>query len=85
MARDYAAMPHEYLEEMAELDDAEFGRLTRALLLCAYAREGVPSGAAVALTGWGASAKIQPSVAILRGRRVPLSSHGGWLHIPGRG
>lgn len=32
MARDYAALPHEYLEEMAELDDAEFGRLARALL-----------------------------------------------------
>lgn len=32
MARNYAALPHEYLEEMAELDDAEFGRLARALL-----------------------------------------------------
>lgn len=32
MARNYAALSHEYLEEMAELDDAEFGRLTRALL-----------------------------------------------------
>ena len=32
MARNYAALSHEYLEEMAELDDAEFGRLARALL-----------------------------------------------------
>ena len=32
MARNYAALPHEYLEEMSELDDAEFGRLARALL-----------------------------------------------------
>ena len=40
MARDYAAVPHEYLEEMAELDDAEFGRLTRALLK--YSRSGEP-------------------------------------------
>lgn len=32
MPRNYAALPHEYLEEMAELDDAEFGRLIRALL-----------------------------------------------------
>lgn len=40
MARDYAAVPHEYLEEMAELDDAEFGRLTRALLQ--YSRTGEP-------------------------------------------
>lgn len=32
MARNYAALPHEYLEEMAELDDGEFGRLIRALL-----------------------------------------------------
>lgn len=30
--RDYAALPHEYLEEMAALSDAEFGRLVRALL-----------------------------------------------------
>lgn len=33
MARNYAALPHEYLEEMKELSDAEFGRLCRALLL----------------------------------------------------
>lgn len=33
MARNYAALPHEYLEEMRELSDAEFGRLCRALLL----------------------------------------------------
>lgn len=32
MARNYAALSHEYLEEMAELNDAEFGRLARALL-----------------------------------------------------
>lgn len=32
MARDYAALPHEYLEEMEELSDAAFGRLCRALL-----------------------------------------------------
>lgn len=33
MARNYAALPHEYLGEMEELSDAEFGRLCRALLL----------------------------------------------------
>lgn len=32
MARTYAALPHEYLEEMELLNDAEFGRLIRALL-----------------------------------------------------
>lgn len=32
MARNYAALPHEYMEEMAELTDEEWGRLTRALL-----------------------------------------------------
>ena len=32
MARNYAALPYEYLEEMEALNDAEFGRLTRALL-----------------------------------------------------
>lgn len=32
MARNYAALPHEYLEEMEALSDAEFGRLCRALL-----------------------------------------------------
>lgn len=32
MARNYAALPHEYLEEMEMLSDAEFGRLCRALL-----------------------------------------------------
>ena len=31
-ARNYAALPHEYLEEMDILSDAEFGRLCRALL-----------------------------------------------------
>ena len=30
--RTYAALPHEYLDEMEALTDAEFGRLTRALL-----------------------------------------------------
>lgn len=30
--RDYAALPHEYLEEMEALNDGEFGRLCRALL-----------------------------------------------------
>ena len=30
--RDYAAVPHEYLEEMDVLSDAEFGRLVRFLL-----------------------------------------------------
>ena len=40
MARDYAAVPHEYLEEMSLLGDAEFGRLIRALLL--YSRTGEP-------------------------------------------
>ena len=40
MARNYAAVPHEYLEEMAELTDEEFGRLMRALLL--YSRDGKP-------------------------------------------
>ena len=32
MARNYAALPHEYLEEMDVLSDEEFGRLCRALL-----------------------------------------------------
>lgn len=32
MARNYAAVFHEYLEEMDELTDEEFGRLVRALL-----------------------------------------------------
>lgn len=40
--RDYAPLPHEYLEEMAMLSDAEFGRLVRSLL--AYSREGTPIG-----------------------------------------
>lgn len=38
MARNYAALPYDYLEEMEALDDAEFGRLTRALL--AYSMTG---------------------------------------------
>lgn len=45
MARDYAAVPHEYREEMSELSDTEFGRLIRALLL--YSETGEP----VALRG----------------------------------
>lgn len=32
MARNYAALPHDYLEEMEALSSAEFGRLCRALL-----------------------------------------------------
>ena len=40
MSRNYAAVPHEYLEEMSELTDEEFGRLMRGLLL--YSREGTP-------------------------------------------
>jgi hypothetical protein len=32
MARNYAPLPHEYLQEMAALSDEEFGRLIRALL-----------------------------------------------------
>ena len=32
MARNYAALLHEYLEEMEDLSDAEFGRLCRSLL-----------------------------------------------------
>lgn len=40
MARNYAALPHEYLGEMAALNDAEFGRLTRALLQ--YSMTGEP-------------------------------------------
>ena len=33
MARNYAALPYDYLEEMEALNDAEFGRLTRALMV----------------------------------------------------
>lgn len=33
MARNYAVLPHEFLEEMDCLSDAEFGRLARALLV----------------------------------------------------
>ena len=39
MARNYAAVPYEYLEEMEQLSDEEFGRLVRALLI--YSRDGV--------------------------------------------
>lgn len=38
MARNYAALPYDYLEEMEALNDAEFGRLARALL--AYSMTG---------------------------------------------
>lgn len=38
MARNYAALPHEYLAEMAELTDEEFGRICRALLR--YSKDG---------------------------------------------
>lgn len=38
MARNYAALLHEYLEEMEDLSDAEFGRLCRSLL--AYSMTG---------------------------------------------
>lgn len=40
MARNYAALPYEYLEEMEALNDEEFGRLMRALLL--YSATGEP-------------------------------------------
>lgn len=40
MARDYAALPYDYLEEMEELSDAEFGRLCRSLL--EYSMTGTP-------------------------------------------
>lgn len=40
MARNYAPLPYEYLEEMEALNDAEFGRLTRALLV--YSMTGEP-------------------------------------------
>ena len=39
-SRDYAALPHEYLEEMEALSDAAFGRLMRALIR--YSRDGAP-------------------------------------------
>ena len=38
MARSYAALPHDYLEEMELLSDEEFGRLIRALLV--YSKTG---------------------------------------------
>lgn len=44
MARDYTAVPWEYLDEMEELSDEEFGRLIRGLLL--YSRSGEPIPAA---------------------------------------
>lgn len=33
MAKNYVSLPYEYLEEMGDLTDAEFGRLMRALLI----------------------------------------------------
>ena len=45
MARNYAALPYEYKREMAALNDAEFGRLCRALI--EYSESGVP----ITLTG----------------------------------
>ncbi len=39
-AAEYAYLPWEYLEEMEELSDAEFGRLARALI--AYSKTGQP-------------------------------------------
>ena len=39
MARNYAALPFDYLKEMEALNDAEFGRLTRALLVYSMAGE----------------------------------------------
>ena len=39
MPRNYAALPYDYLEEMALLSDEEFGRVCRALLR--YSRDGV--------------------------------------------
>lgn len=41
MARNYAPVPHEYLEEMGDLSDAEFGRLMRALLVYSMTGETV--------------------------------------------
>ncbi|MCD8381363.1 MAG: MSCRAMM family adhesin SdrC [Clostridiales bacterium] len=40
MDRHYAALPYEYLAEMEELDDEEFGRLCRGLLR--YSMDGTP-------------------------------------------
>lgn len=45
MARNYAAIPYDYLEEMADLNDAEFGRLVRAVLVYSS------TGETVALSG----------------------------------
>lgn len=42
MARNYAALPHEYLEEMELLSDEEFGRLMRALLKYSITGEAEP-------------------------------------------
>lgn len=45
MARNYAALPYEYKNEMDCLTDAEFGRLCRALI--DYSADGTP----IALSG----------------------------------
>lgn len=45
MARNYAALPYEYLEDMEALSDAEFGRLCRSLII--YSATGEP----IALSG----------------------------------
>ena len=45
MARNYAALPYEYRQEMRCLSDAEFGRLCRALI--EYSESGTP----IALSG----------------------------------
>lgn len=42
MARDYTAVPHEYLDEMGELSDEEFGRLMRILLKYSQTGEKTP-------------------------------------------
>lgn len=45
MARNYMPLPYEWIEEMEELSDAEFGRLMRAA--ARYSRDGAP----IALSG----------------------------------
>ena len=42
MERDHLALPYEYLDEMSELDDAEFGLLVRALMKYSMTGEPVP-------------------------------------------
>ncbi len=50
MARNYAALPWEYKREMSALNDAEFGRLCRALL--EYSESGTPIALFVAMSGF---------------------------------